>query len=627
MTIEERVPTFFEWLLPSADGIGALVKLIIVASAVTFLGLFVSYLIAAVRHGPIEAFYRVAKVLFTGVGDLFRTSPRRVLAMARLAIQESIRRWVIVVFAIFIVVLLFAGWFVDPESTQPARLYINFVLTATNFFILVLAIVLSTFSLPSDIKNRTIYTVVTKPVRPSEIILGRIAGFAAVCTVLLVMMCGVSYGFVVRGLDHRHNVDLESEEAVYVKGADGKPVLTGWQGETTTNAHHKHTFFVDQDGHGYTNMNRGHRHRVERTAGADGNPVYSVGPPEDDLLARIPIYGELRFLEKDGSVKERGINVGDEWQYRSYIEGNAPGSVEREEAVWVFEGVTKDRFPHGLPVEMTIGVFRTYKGNIERQILGEIWLKHPSKNLASTKDLFESKEFQTHAITFSPTLERELTAADLQRGSARDTNRELDLFDLVDDQGRIEVHVACAERSQYFGMAANDMYLKAAEGQFWWNFCKGYISMWFQMVLVTTFGVMFSTFLNAPVALLASLLTLVFGIFKKLIVKWTSGQLAGGGSLVSAVRILRQDNVMVDLEMNAYASRTVKGVDWVVQKLIQGITELVPSYAEFSVSDYVALGFDINFHLQLIQGLTTIVFVVAVSTVGYFFLKTRELAA
>ena len=56
------------------------------------------------------------------------------------------------------------------------------MLTATSYLVLLLALFLSSLSLPADIKNRTLHTVVTKPVRPSEIVLGRILGFAAVGT-------------------------------------------------------------------------------------------------------------------------------------------------------------------------------------------------------------------------------------------------------------------------------------------------------------------------------------------------------------------------------------------------------------------------------------------------------------
>ena len=68
--------------------------------------------------------------------DIVRISPRRVLALARLAVQESIRRRVVVVFAVFILILLFAGWYLDRESIDPARLYLDFVLTATSYLVL-----------------------------------------------------------------------------------------------------------------------------------------------------------------------------------------------------------------------------------------------------------------------------------------------------------------------------------------------------------------------------------------------------------------------------------------------------------------------------------------------------------
>ena len=120
--------------------------------------------------------------------DLTHLSPRRVWALAWLAVKESIRRRVVVVFAVFIVILLFAGWFLDPGSADPARLYLSFVLTATSYLVLLLALFLSSLSLPADIKNRTLHTVVTKPVRRSEIVLGRILGFTAVGTALLLVM-------------------------------------------------------------------------------------------------------------------------------------------------------------------------------------------------------------------------------------------------------------------------------------------------------------------------------------------------------------------------------------------------------------------------------------------------------
>ena len=69
-----------------------------------------------------------------------------------------------------------------------------------------MALFISAFSLPTDIKNRTIHTVVTKPVRSGEIVLGRIVGFTLIGTALLVIMGVCSYVFVVRSLDHTHEI-------------------------------------------------------------------------------------------------------------------------------------------------------------------------------------------------------------------------------------------------------------------------------------------------------------------------------------------------------------------------------------------------------------------------------------
>ena len=43
--------------------------------------------------------------------------------MAMLAVQEAIRRRVLIAFVVFVVIILFAGWYLDVQSDNPARLY------------------------------------------------------------------------------------------------------------------------------------------------------------------------------------------------------------------------------------------------------------------------------------------------------------------------------------------------------------------------------------------------------------------------------------------------------------------------------------------------------------------------
>ncbi len=162
MVLEQQIIPFLKWLP------GSLVFFALVALGICFLALIAGYLMAAVRNGPTEAVRIISRVIGSAWTDLRQLSMRRVLAMARLAFKESIRRYVLIVFVVFMILLSFGAWYLDVQSDNPAALYISVVLKATNFLTVLLAIFLSAFSLPADIENKTIYTIVTKPVRPGN---------------------------------------------------------------------------------------------------------------------------------------------------------------------------------------------------------------------------------------------------------------------------------------------------------------------------------------------------------------------------------------------------------------------------------------------------------------------------
>ena len=292
MELEKEILPLVDWLFPSLRGPGAVVLFIAIVAGLSVVAIFVAYLRMAIRLGPGEGFYAVAKAIATAVAsDLPGTSLRRIWAMTRLSIQEAVRRRVLIGFGIFAVVLLFAGWFLDTDSDHPARLYLSFMLTATQFMILVLAILLSTFSLPADIKSKTIYTVVTKPVRPGEIVLGRVLGVVLVNTAILVLMAVISYVFVLRGMAHQHEIAVEDMERTGAR--------EGWQGVTNRTSHHRHQVTLNAEGRGRTDFVRDHDHAVWRPD-AGGEQEFAVGPPQGALVARVPRYGKLRFVDRSG---------------------------------------------------------------------------------------------------------------------------------------------------------------------------------------------------------------------------------------------------------------------------------------------------------------------------------------
>ena len=177
--------------------------------------------------------------------------------------KEAWRRRVVVALVVFFIILVFASWFLKKNHQDPAKLYISFVLTATTYLVLGIALLLSAFSLPNDFKTKTIYTIVTKPVRLGEIVLGRILGFTAVGTILLAIMGVCSYVFVIRSLDHTHGIDEASLKNV--SDADGTNI--GKDGRTTLENYHRHDVELDTDGEGFALGNFGHTHKiVERGA-------------------------------------------------------------------------------------------------------------------------------------------------------------------------------------------------------------------------------------------------------------------------------------------------------------------------------------------------------------------------
>src|SRR4249920_2938496 len=289
MVLENPLDPFLTWLLgypwteSGAFLNSAVFHFLLTAAVLSVIALVIGFLVALIRNGPLKAGDITYRVVVNGFRELFRTSPRRVWAIARLAIKESIRRRVIVALAVYIVILLFAGWFLQTGYREPGKLFFSVVLTATTYLVLLIALLISAFSLPNDFKSKTIYTVVTKPVRAGDIVLGRILGFTIVGTVLLAIMALCSVGFVWRMLEHTHSVKIDTLQDIY----DAKGKVVGKKGRTTTDQQHSHEVEIYPDGSGLAKSTNEHEHEITSTE-KGGEVEYHVGGPRGLLRARVP---------------------------------------------------------------------------------------------------------------------------------------------------------------------------------------------------------------------------------------------------------------------------------------------------------------------------------------------------
>lgn len=608
MVLEEEIPKFSAWIGP------ALVSYLFAGALVAVFAAAIAWLVQAVLHGPLVAGDRVYRGVLTGLGDLAGMSPRRIWALARLAIQESLRRNVLVVLGLFALIILFAGWFLDPASVNPGKLYLGFIQSATNLLVCLVVLVLSVFSLPADIKTKAIQTVTTKPVRTGEIVLGRMLGFATVGTLLLAIMGAAGWAFVVRSVRHGH--DAVADDVVEIKAEDG--TTTGWEGRTSLDRGHRHRIELAGDGTGRTDTVQGHRHAV-RAVTNGGKTTYEIGPPEGLLEARKPLRGKLRFLDREGRPSTKGISVGAEWSYRQYIEG---GSLAA--AIWTFDGVTAAEFPAGLPLEMIVRVFRTYKGDIEKGIAGSVRVRNPSTGLQGDPIYFTAKEFTIDSLL----IPRQLPATTADGGT-----RQVDLFADIVSNGRVEVVLQCLEPAQYYGVAQADFFLRAGDGSFAFNYLKSCLGIWFSMLLTTALGVMFSTFLAGPVALLATLSVVLVGQFREFITRLFESQVTGdasivpgGGPIESLYRIVTQTSITLQLDPSP-AVTAMKTIDTFLLAPMRLGASLFPSLSALGTGDFLAGGFDIPFDLLAEHGLETLGYLVAFFIIGAFCLRAREVAA
>ncbi len=617
MVLEHAPLPYLTWLIyGTGSQASALVRFLATAGALAVVAIIVGYLVAMVRHGPLKAGDLTYRVVVTGLSELFRVSPGRVYALARLAVKESLRRRVWVALVIYALILLFAVWFMKTGYREPSRLFFSFVLTATTYLVLFIALLLSTFSLPQDFKSKTIYTVVTKPVRAGDIVLGRILGFAFVGTLMLAIMAVCSYAFVTSTLYHTHDVEIGS--LVNVVDAEGNVV--GKTGRTELDQYHRHDLAVGTEGLDFTEMNNGHRHEIETIDTPDG-PVYRVSGPVDMFRARVPQYVQndpdnrkFWFLDRKGTPVAKGINVGAEWTYRGFIEGGSQGA-----AIWLFDGIDESKLQTNedgsqyLPLDLIVRVFRTYQGDIERPIEGSIQLRNPDTGLKSDLTLFRAKDASVNDFAFP----RELYDSD---------QNSIDLLDdLVSSDGQIEVWVRCLVPGQYFGFAQADCYIPLADASPLWNFCKAQVSIWVQMVLVIAIGVTCSTVVNGPVAMMFTVSFITLGLFREFFVNVATGKQVGGGPLESLVRLVTQENMITELQDN-FGTRLMEAVDGVLRQGMLSLAYVLPDFRAFDTTQYVADGFNIPAN-QLGQDLTVcLAYLVGAFVCGYFLLRTREVA-
>ena len=113
---------------------------------------------------------------------------RSIWAVAINTIKQAVRMKIAVVFVVLLAILLpVMGIIVTGDGTMKGRLqtFVSYTLSLTSSMFCLLVMIASAYSLTSDIKQKQIYTVLTKPIRRTQLIIGKLLGVILLGTTLL----------------------------------------------------------------------------------------------------------------------------------------------------------------------------------------------------------------------------------------------------------------------------------------------------------------------------------------------------------------------------------------------------------------------------------------------------------
>lgn len=125
---------------------------------------------------------------------------RSIWVIATNTIKQILRMKVAFAFIVLLLVLLpVMGTAMTGDGTMKGRLqtFVSYSLSLTSILLCLLTIIISIYTLTDDIKHRQIYTVLTKPVRRFQLILGKLLGVVFLNAVLLFLFSSLIYGITI----------------------------------------------------------------------------------------------------------------------------------------------------------------------------------------------------------------------------------------------------------------------------------------------------------------------------------------------------------------------------------------------------------------------------------------------
>ncbi len=117
-------------------------------------------------------------------------------AVATNTIRQALRLKIAAIFIVLLIVLLpVLGFTATGDGTIKGKLqtFVSYGLSLTTLLLCLLTIITSVYSVTSDIQQKQIYTVLTKPIRRFQLLLGKLLGVILLDIIMLTLFAAIIY--------------------------------------------------------------------------------------------------------------------------------------------------------------------------------------------------------------------------------------------------------------------------------------------------------------------------------------------------------------------------------------------------------------------------------------------------
>lgn len=539
--------------------------------------------------------------------DLVKVRARRVWALARLGFKEAVRSRLQWVGLLVLVPFLFRNvWMANTRPADEFRSLVEVATLSITLLVLFTGVILSSFSIPTDIKNQTIHTVVTKPVERFEVVLGRFLGYVGMLTLALAGMTVVSLLLIGTAVIDPKAKDESAKARVPVRGKlEFKSRRADFEG---------------------TNVGREFEYR-KYIAGDPDSPQRAIWEfptvpagmthPADDW---VPVEFTFDIFKLTKGEENKGVLTTFRF-VTHHCPQVAPRPDQRGEWQWA-----------DLPGEGRGGGEQRkhkYEDDLAKLPRGAAAARPGSPGWGAVSKLAEDHgfyEIRGKEVFDYAVMGVEVPAGLFRNAAAGDPGTEPGPDGKPRPRPRVSVYVKCESKGQLLGMAEPDLYLLEANQPFAVNFVKGAVGLWCRLCIVIGLAIACSTYLSGVLSLLVAVVIFLLGYATDHLNDLAFSRNVGGGPFEAMSRLVRADTPTAELGDSAGVRALLvadKGWAWVVRR----IQNVIPDVESFTWTHFVSEGFNVNVEYLVVNVLVTVGYLLPWAVLAYYLMKSREVAA